>query len=227
MAIPENLKEIQKRIQMAAAKSGRRLDDVTLVAVTKTVATETIREALAAGVRVLGENRPQELVRKHDELATDAQWHLIGHLQTNKINKIIDKVALIHSLDSWRLAEALSRSAMERNLDVHALIQVNVAGEASKNGIAPQEAADFLADAAALPGLRICGLMTIAPWVSRAEEVRPVFKQLADMADFLKKNPAGADIKYLSMGMSGDFEVAIEEGANIVRVGTAIFGDRI
>ena len=226
MGVPDNVKEVRERIKAAAARAGRRWEDILLVAVSKTINTETVREALAAGVRVLGENRPQELLQKYDELATSAEWHMIGHLQTNKVNKLIDKVALIHSLDSWRLAEAISRSAVERDLKMRVLIQVNVAGETSKYGISPQETADFLVAAAALPGLRVCGLMTIAPWVSQPEEVRPVFRQLAEMAKSLKRFPAADHMDYLSMGMSGDFEVAIEEGANIVRVGTAIFGGR-
>ena len=226
MSVPDNVKEVRERIQAAAARAGRRWEDIQLVAVTKTIATETIKEALAAGVRLLGENRPQELAQKCSELAADAQWHMIGHLQTNKINKIIDKVALIHSLDSWRLAEALSRAAVTRDVEVRTLIQVNVAGEVSKYGIDPREVADFLVDAAVLPGLRVCGLMTVAPWTSRPEDVRSVFRKLAEIAGDLKKYPAGADLTHLSMGMSGDFEVAVEEGANIVRIGTAIFGDR-
>jgi pyridoxal phosphate enzyme (YggS family) len=224
MGVSENLTQIRERIRGAAARSGRRAAGIKLVAVTKEVPDELVKEALADGITALAENRPQELVRKQEELATKAEWHLIGNLQTNKVNKIIDKVTLIHSLDRWRLAETLSQAASQRELMVRALVQVNVSGEDTKNGIQPTAAAEFLASAMNLPGLRICGLMTIAPFVHNPEEVRSVFTKLRELSEHLQKYPGGAHLEYLSMGMSGDFEVAVEEGANILRIGTAIFG---
>jgi len=225
LGVQENLFRVRERIGAAAARAGRSPDGITLVAVTKTVPTDRINEAVQNGVKVLGENRPQELMAKYELFAEQAKWHLIGHLQTNKVNKIVDKVAMIHSLDSIRLAETISRTAVQRQLVIPVLIQVNVAGEDTKQGIAPVEATDFLTAVAAMEGLKVCGLMTIAPWVSRAEEVRPVFRQLRLLSENLKKLPAGKHMEYLSMGMSGDYEVAVEEGANIIRIGTAIFGE--
>lgn len=226
MSVLENLYQVRRRIAAAARRAGREPGEIKLVAVTKTVPPEIIKEALQAGISSFGENRTQELLKKHDDFAADVEWHLIGHLQTNKVNKIIGKVTLIHSLDSWRLAEAISRAAMGNNTVVNVLVQVNVAGETTKYGILPAETADFVDSAARLPGLALRGLMTIAPWTVNPEDVRPVFRQLKDLAVSLKNNKAGAVMEYLSMGMSGDFEVAVEEGANILRIGTAIFGTR-
>lgn len=226
MSVLENLYRVRERIEAAARRAGRGPEEIKLVAVTKTVPPETIREAIKGGISRLGENRVQELLKKYNDVSPGLEWHLIGHLQTNKVNKIIGKVALIHSLDSWRLAEEISRAARENNTAASVLVQVNVAGEETKYGILPSEAEDFVEAAARLPGLAVRGLMTIAPWTSQPEEVRPVFRQLKDIAIRLRNNTAGATMEYLSMGMSGDFEVAVEEGANILRIGTAIFGER-
>ncbi|MCG9969549.1 YggS family pyridoxal phosphate-dependent enzyme [Pelotomaculum terephthalicicum JT] len=226
MSVLDNLYRVRERIDAAARRAGREPGEIKLVAVTKTVPPEIINEVIEGGVSRLGENRVQELLKKRQNLPSGVEWHLIGHLQTNKVNKIIGKVVLIHSLDSWRLAEEISRAAGENNTMASVLVQVNVAGEETKYGILPSEAADFVESAARLPGLAVRGLMTIAPWTSEPEEVRPVFRQLKDLAERLKSNKAGAAMEYLSMGMSGDFEVAVEEGANILRVGTAIFGKR-
>ncbi|MDF9408775.1 MAG: hypothetical protein A4E52_00280 [Pelotomaculum sp. PtaB.Bin013] len=226
MSVLDNLHRVRERIDAAARRAGRRPEEIKLVAVTKTVPPEIIRQAVKGGVSRLGENRVQELLKKYNDVPPGLEWHLIGHLQTNKVNKIIGKVALIHSLDSWRLAEEISRVASGANAVASVLVQVNVAGEVTKYGILPSEAEDFVEAAARLPGLNVRGLMTIAPWTSEPEEVRPVFRQLKDLAMRLMNNKAGATMEYLSMGMSGDFEVAVEEGANILRIGTAIFGGR-
>lgn len=226
MSIQRNLNRVRERINTAALRAGRLPEEIKLVAVTKTVPPEIIREALSCGVNSFGENRVQELLQKYPELPPGTEWHLIGHLQTNKVKKIIDKAALIHSLDRWSLAAELSRAAMEKDLIVRVLVQVNVAGEETKYGLSLTEVEEFVASAARLPGLEVQGLMTIAPWTEDQEEVRPVFRQLKKLAQRIEAGGSGVTMKYLSMGMSGDFEVAVEEGANILRIGTAIFGER-
>lgn len=226
LSVAANLHRVRERIKAAACRAGRRPEEIKLVAVTKTIPSQIIKEAIACGVSMLGENRVQELLQKYPEFPPGLEWHLIGHLQRNKVKKIIGKAALIHSLDSWRLAEEISRAALEQNTMAGVLVQVNVAGETTKYGLLPSEVPDFVDAAADLPGLAVRGLMTIAPWTSNAEEVRPVFRHLKELAGRLQNNTAGAVMEYLSMGMSGDFEVAVEEGANILRIGTAIFGER-
>ncbi|OPX84677.1 MAG: hypothetical protein A4E53_03734 [Pelotomaculum sp. PtaB.Bin104] len=226
MDVQSNLNRVRERIMTAAFRAGRPPEEIKLVAATKTVPSEIIREALNCGVVSLGENRVQELLKKYPDLPPETEWHLIGHLQTNKVKKIIDKVALIHSLDRWSLAEELSRAAAESDTVARVLVQVNVAGEETKFGLSLPEAEDFVVAAVRLPCLAVQGLMTIAPWVADPEEVRPVFRQLKNLAQRIEGSLPGATMKYLSMGMSGDFEVAVEEGANILRIGTAIFGQR-
>ena len=226
MNIKENLARVQERINAAARRAGRDPADVKLVAVTKTIPVNIINEALDLGVFCLGENRVQEFLRKQPLLRQDIEWHFIGHLQTNKVKKIIDKVSLIHSLDRWSLAEAISRAACEAGITARALIQVNVAGEATKYGLSPAEAGDFARAAAALPGLALCGLMTIAPACDDPGEVRYVFRQAAELARRMKDNIRGIKMDILSMGMTGDFEIALEEGANLIRLGAALFGAR-
>lgn len=226
MNVKENLARVQERINAAARRAGRDPADVKLVAVTKTIPVEIINEALDLGVFCLGENRAQEFLRKQPLLRQDIEWHFIGHLQTNKVKKIIDKVSLIHSLDRWSLAEAISRAACEAGITARALIQVNVAGEATKYGLSPAEAGDFARAAAALPGLALCGLMTIAPVCDDPGEVRYVFRQAAELARRMKDNIRGIKMDILSMGMTGDFEIALEEGANLIRLGAALFGAR-
>ncbi|OPY57209.1 MAG: hypothetical protein A4E55_01813 [Pelotomaculum sp. PtaU1.Bin035] len=226
MSVLENLGRVRERISAAACRAGRSPEEIKLLAVTKTVPLEMIREVIEGGVTSLGENRVQELVQKYRDLPIGLEWHLIGHLQTNKVKKIIDKVALIHSLDRWPLAEEINLAALEKNIVARVLVQVNIAGETSKYGLSPLELVDFVAAAARLPGLDVRGLMTIAPWTENPEEVRPVFRRLKELAVHLKNKKAGATLQYLSMGMTGDFEVAVEEGANILRIGTAIFGER-
>lgn len=215
-----NFQTVQQRIRAAALRSGRNPAEVKLVIVTKTVPVERIVPIINAGGNSLGENRVQELELKQAKLP-QAEWHLIGHLQTNKAKNVIGNTALIHSLNRWSLAKTLSRLAVNQGLKANVLVQVNISGEESKHGLAPAEVEDFMAAAAELEGLNITGLMTMAPYVNNPEEVRPIFKELYQMRQRLQvKWP---NVKYLSMGMSNDFEVAVEEGADIVRVGSAIF----
>ena len=219
MSIAENLERVRERIELACERAGRDASEVTLIGVTKTVGPETVVEAYEAGLRDFGENRVQEAVAKIDAvelLGVQPSWHLIGHLQTNKVKAAAGRFGIIHSVDSLRLAEALSR---RYQTDVLVLLEVNVAQDAAKYGFAPEEVAAALSEIAVLPHIDVLGLMTIAPITSDPEETRPTFRRLRELRDEL-----GLD--ELSMGMSGDFEVAIEEGATMVRVGTAIFGPR-
>jgi len=214
-----NVAAIQKRIAKAAKKADRPPSAVTLVAVTKTVDATAIQEAFAAGLRHFGESRIQEAKEKLPQLSAlqpPPTWHMVGHLQTNKAKTATELFDVIHSVDSLKVAEAISQHA---NCDMSVLVQINVAGEASKYGFALQDAIAALEHMARLPHLRIKGLMTIAPYADDPEEVRPVFRRLRLMRDSL-------GLEHLSMGMSHDFEVAIEEGATLVRIGRAIFGGR-
>ena len=224
--VKENLEKVRHTVNEAYERSGRN-DGVTLIAVSKTKPAQMIREAYDAGQRDFGENRVQEIVDKYPELPKDIRWHLIGHLQTNKVKYIIDKVAMIHSVDSLRLAEEISRQAVKAGTCMDILIEVNVAEEESKFGVSVNDAPALVKEISSLPGLRIRGLMTVAPFVSDPEENRAVFSTLRQLSvDIDSKNIDNVDMDCLSMGMSGDYEVAIEEGATFVRVGTSIFGDR-
>jgi hypothetical protein len=219
MTIAGNLASVRERIDAACARAGRSPDDVTLIGVSKTFPPEAIAEAYEAGLQDMGENRVQEAAPKIKALAARGvrpRWHLIGHLQTNKAQIATQLFAILHSVDSLRLAQALSRRAPE---PVSILLEVNVAQEASKFGFAPQEVASALSAIASLPHIDVLGLMTVAPAVDDPEAVRPVFRRLRELRDAL-------GLRELSMGMTGDFEVAIEEGATMVRVGRAIFGER-
>jgi pyridoxal phosphate enzyme (YggS family) len=223
--IRETLAETNRRIAAAARRAGRNPDDVQLVVVTKSRPVEEIREALACGAGILGENRIQEALDKIPQLPPDTVWHMIGHLQRNKAKQAIGNFAMIHSLDSRRLAEALQRHADDADQTVEVLLEVNVSGEESKFGLAPHEVLPLLKlQATSFDRLRVRGLMTMAPFVDDAEEVRPVFRALCALRDRLRNS--GYDLPHLSMGMTNDYEVAIEEGATIVRIGTAIFGPR-
>jgi pyridoxal phosphate enzyme (YggS family) len=221
--IGKRLADVQARIRAAAARSGRPPDAVRLVAVSKTVPAARIQEALAAGVTILGENRVQE-ARDKIRLLPDATWHLIGHLQTNKARLAAELFALIHSLDSIRLAEELDRHGAQAGKVVRCLVEVNVGGEAQKSGLPETEVPALLAAARGLPGLAIQGLMAVPPFLPEPEAVRPYFRALRALRDRLARE--GFALPELSMGMSHDFEVAVEEGATMVRVGTAIFGAR-
>ncbi len=208
-------------------QAGRRPGDVALIAVSKTKPLWMLKEAYEAGVRDFGENKVQELVEKAENMPSDVRWHMIGHLQRNKVRAVIDKAYMIHSVDSLRLAEEISQEAAKRGLVVKILVEVNVAGEESKFGVAPKEAEGLIRSIAALPGIRVCGLMTIAPFVENPEENRVFFKSLKNLSvDIEGKNIDNVTMDFLSMGMTGDYEVAAQEGAAYVRVGTGIFGER-
>jgi len=219
MSMAENLERIKERIARAAARAGRSPAEVTLVAVSKMQELSAIREAVSIGITDIGENWVQEAGPKVVTLREEGlhpTWHMIGHLQSNKAKAAVGLFDVIESVDTIHLAETISRLASR---PVPVLIEVNVAGEATKSGIGPEEVAEMVARARALPNLQVLGLMTIAPMVADPEQVRPVFRQLRDIARKL-------DLQHLSMGMTDDFEVAIEEGATIVRIGRAIFGQR-
>lgn len=222
--IRERLAVVRRRIEAAAERSGRAASSVTLVAVSKTVPVDAIREAVAAGAGILGENRVQEARDKVAALAGAAQWHLIGHLQTNKVKLAVGLFDRIHSLDSIRLAHELDRHAGEARRRMRCLVQVNVGGEAQKDGASEEEVRPLLEAARRLPHILVEGLMVIPPFLSDPEAVRPFFRRLRVLRDELARD--GVPLPDLSMGMTHDFEVAIEEGATLVRVGTAIFGPR-
>lgn len=225
--IKEQYKEVLDKVNNAVKKAGRNLDEVTLIAVSKTKPIELLKEAYDAGARDFGENKVQEILDKYDKLPNDVRWHMIGHLQTNKVKYIIDKVSMIHSVDSVKLAETISKEAVKHNLIMPILIEVNVALEDTKFGILPNDLPKFYDSIRELPGLDIRGLMTVAPYVENSEENRQYFvimKQLS--VDISHKNTDNSYVRELSMGMSGDYEVAIDCGATYVRVGTNIFGER-
>lgn len=222
--IPERLAAVRRRIEAAAARSGRPSSAVTLVAVSKTIPAAAIREAVSAGVKILGENRVQEAREKIEALPGAAEWHLIGHLQTNKAKLAVGLFDCIHSLDSVRLVQEIGRHAEEAGRRLRCLVEVNVGEEAQKSGVDAAEVRPLLEAARRLPQLSVQGLMTIPPFLPDPESVRPVFRRLRDLRDRLESE--GWTLPDLSMGMSHDFEVAIEEGATLVRIGTAIFGSR-
>lgn len=225
--IKTNISDVRLRIEKAAMRSGRKAEDITLIAVSKTVEPDRILKALDEGIYNLGENKVQELCEKYDIINRDCKWHLIGHLQTNKVKYIIDKVQMIHSVDSAELAEEIQKRASKARRLIDVLVQVNVAGEESKFGISPQEVDGFVRKISTYGNIRVKGLMTIAPLAQDAENIRYVFRDLKKIfIDIKKENIDNIDMEVLSMGMSNDFEAAIEEGANMVRVGTAIFGQR-
>ncbi len=225
--IQENLKAVEQVMEDSCEKAGRKRQDVTLIAVSKTKPVSDLREAYEAGVRDFGENKVQELLEKIPALPGDIQWHMIGHLQRNKVKYIIDKVAMIHSVDSLRLAKEISQEALKKGVEIDILIEVNVAGEESKFGVSPEEAPDLVQQIAVLPSIHIRGLMTIAPFIVNPEENRLFFQKLRQLSvDIQGKNIDNVNMSVLSMGMTGDYSVAIEEGATLIRVGTGIFGQR-
>jgi hypothetical protein len=227
MSIADKLARIQERINRAALRCGRQPEDIRLVAVSKTVPLERIREAVSAGPTILGENYIQEAREKIALIGIEAEWHFIGHLQSNKAKFAAELFSLIHSVDRVSLAQELNKEAGKRNKILPVLIQVNISGEETKTGIDPSGTRQLVQQAALLPNLSVQGLMTMPPWFGDPEEARPYFRALRKLRDELagEKIP-NVSLKELSMGMSGDFEVAIEEGATLVRVGTAIFGER-
>ncbi len=227
MSIAENLKIVQERIASAAQRSGRSPSEVALVVVTKTVDIGRIREAVAAGARTLGENRVQEAKEKIEKLGSIADWHLIGRLQTNKAKYAVKLFPLIHSVDSIELAQEIDRQAVKISKVQDVLIEVNIAGEASKAGVPAVRVQELVQQVARLAGVAVKGLMTMPPYSENREDSRPYFRKLRVLASAIEREKMpGVSMETLSMGMSGDFEVAIEEGATIVRIGTAIFGER-
>ncbi len=226
--IQENLKGIRSRIDAAAVRAGRQPEDVTLVAVSKTKPIEVLKEAYDAGIRLFGENKVQEIREKFESFGDDTQFHMIGHLQTNKVKYIVDKVTCIHSVDSLKLAMKIQSEAEKKSVDeVGVLIEVNMAGEESKFGVLPRDLETLLKEMSVLDRVKVRGLMTVAPYVENPELNRPVFKALRELSvDMANKKLDNITMTELSMGMTGDFEVAIEEGATMVRIGTALFGER-
>jgi hypothetical protein len=225
--IKDNIAEVLEVIDRECEKAGRDSSEVTLIAVSKTKPVEMLKEAYDYGCRDFGENKVQELVDKYEELPKDIRWHMIGHLQTNKVKYIVDKVFLIHSVDSLRLAEEISKEAVKKNVKVDILIEVNVAGEETKFGTTCDEVKELVREISKLPNICIKGLMTIAPYVEKAEENRVYFSKLKQLAvDIDRENIDNVSMKFLSMGMTGDYPVAVSEGATYVRVGTGIFGAR-
>lgn len=225
--LKENLEYVESQIREACERSGRLREEVTLIAVSKTKPVSVLKEAYDLGVRVFGENKVQELADKYEELPKDIRWHMIGHLQRNKVKYIIDKVELIHSVDSLRLAETIEKEAAKHNITANILIEVNVAKEESKFGLMPEELDDFTARISGFTHIRVKGLMTIAPFVENAEENRPIFERLRKLSvDIKGENVDNNTVCILSMGMTNDYCVAVEEGATMIRVGTGIFGAR-
>lgn len=225
--IAENLKEVHDRIRLAAEAAGRDPSEITLIAVSKTKPVSDLMEAYEAGERVFGENKVQEIMDKYDEMPEDVSWHMIGHLQRNKVKYLPGKVSLIHSVDSLRLAETIEQEASAKGIVMPVLLEVNVAEEDTKFGLSVPDVLPLIEKIAAFPHLSVRGLMTIAPYVTDPEENRPVFRQLKILSvDISAKNIDNISMNVLSMGMTGDYEVAIQEGATMVRVGTGIFGSR-
>ena len=223
----DNYNNVLNEIHTVCDKVGRNREEVTLIAVSKTHPASDIMELYEQGVRHFGENKVQELVDKYEVLPKDIKWHLIGHLQTIKVKYIVDKVHLIHSVDSLKLAEQIEKEAAKKNVHVDILVQVNVANEDSKFGLDASETIAMVTEIAKLPHIHIKGLMTIAPFVDEGEENRKYFNDLKQLSvDIKGKNIDNVSMDFLSMGMSGDYPVAIEEGATFVRVGTSIFGIR-
>lgn len=225
--LSDNLHEVQENIRKACERSGRNPEDVTLIAVSKTKPVSDIEQIYAAGIREFGENKVQEMNDKQKVLPGDINWHMIGHLQRNKVKYIVDNVAMIHSVDSVRLAEEISKEAVKKNVAVDILVEVNVAKEESKFGLYTEDVSQFVEQISELPGINIKGLMTSAPFVDNPEDNRQYFKKLKDLSvDINAKNIDNVHMDFLSMGMTNDYVVAVEEGATHVRVGTAIFGHR-
>lgn len=225
--LKENYHLVLNKVKRACERAGRDEKDVTLIAVSKTKPVEMLQEVYDCGCRDFGENKVQEIMDKYDKLPNDIRWHMIGHLQTNKVKYIVDKVYMIHSVDSIKLAKEISKEAVKKNVTVKILLEVNVAQEETKFGMMSDEVKEFYNEVIDLPGLKVCGLMTIAPYVEDSEENRQYFVKLRQlMVDMTEEKNDNKDVGELSMGMTGDYEVAIEEGATYVRVGTGIFGER-
>lgn len=222
----DSLDKVRQNISAAAERSGRKAEDITLIAVTKTHGVDVINEAIDCGVTDIGENKVQEIMEKYDKVKP-VRWHLIGHLQTNKVKYIIDKVYMIHSVDSIKLMDEIERQAEKHGVEMKILIQINISGEETKFGIKPEETESMLLHAAKLKHVKVCGLMTIAPKINSNMSNRLHFDNIRKIyIDILQKKYDNVIMEYLSMGMSSDYETAIEAGSNMVRVGSAIFGAR-
>ncbi|MCI9123054.1 MAG: YggS family pyridoxal phosphate-dependent enzyme [Eubacterium sp.] len=225
--LKENLTEVEANVQTACEKSNRDRKDVTLIAVSKTKPAAMLQEIYDAGVRDFGENKVQEICEKYDQLPHDIRWHMIGHLQRNKVRQIIDKVCMIHSVDTYRLAEEINIQAKKHNLVMPVLIEVNIAQEDTKFGVRKEDAILLAEEISHLTNVQVQGLMAVAPYVDNPEDNRKYFQEIKQLAvDIKNKNLDNVLMCKLSMGMTGDYAVAIEEGASMVRVGTAIFGAR-
>jgi len=223
--IKNNIRIIKEKIKKAALKTNRNPEKIKLVAVTKTVTIEQIKEAINAGIKIIGENKVHEAKEKYHILTAEIEWHLVGHLQTNKVKYAVEIFDLIHSVDSVKLAKEINKRSLQFGKISNVLIEVNVSGEDTKYGIKPEEAELFIKKISEFPRISVRGLMTIAPMVKDKEETRPYFGKLRELSEEIKcKNIRNVKMDYLSMGMTEDFEIAIEEGANMVRIGRGIFG---
>lgn len=225
--LADNYRQVLNNIQDACQAVGRDPKEVTLVAVSKTKPVEMLQQVYDAGARVFGENKVQEIMDKYDHLPGDIRWQMIGHLQRNKVKYIVDKVDMIHSVDSYRLAQTIETEAAKKNVTVSVLLEVNVAEEESKFGLKMDEVLSLVQQISELPHVQVKGLMTIAPFVSNPEDNREIFRKLKKLSvDIEAKNINNTTMSVLSMGMTGDYMVAVQEGATMVRVGTGIFGER-
>lgn len=223
----ENYEKVVENVKNACARSGRNFDDVTIIAVSKTKPLSDVEELLAHGVTEFGENKVQEMVDKYEHVSKPVHWHLIGHLQTNKVKYIVDKACMIHSVDSVHLAKEIEKEAAKKNLVVKVLLEVNIAHEESKFGINETEVYDLIDAIKDMPHIHVIGLMTIAPFVENPEDNRIYFRKMYQLSlDIKSKCIDNIDMNVLSMGMTNDYEIAVEEGATMIRVGTAIFGAR-
>lgn len=226
--IQQAIDEVRVRIKNACERAGRKPEEVTLIAVSKTMPVESIQEAMECGIIEFGENRPQELRDKQAVITEPLHWHMIGSLQTNKLKYVIGKTVMIHSVDTFHLAEAIEEASAKSNIVTNVLLEVNIAGEDSKHGIEPEKLEAFVEQISMFSHIKICGLMTVAPYTDFPEENRVYFKKMKQlMVDINSKNIDNVYMDVLSMGMTGDYEIAIEEGATHVRVGTGIFGHRV
>lgn len=226
--LKDNIAVVRKNIELACERAGRNPEEVTLIAVSKTKPLSDIEEVISTtDTRDFGENKVQEMVEKYEKVSTPVNWHLIGHLQTNKVKYIVDKACLIHSVDSFNLAKTIEKEAVKRNVTANILIEVNVAEEETKFGVRCEEVLPLIEQIKDLPHVKVKGLMTIAPFVENPEDNRVYFRTLRDLSlDIASKNIDNIDMSVLSMGMTNDYVVAVEEGATLVRVGTGIFGAR-
>ena len=225
--IQDNIYTLHRKIKDACDSSGRNSYDITIVAVTKTVSVDKIQDAYNAGLRHFGENKVQECIQKIDELPDDIQWHFVGHLQTNKVKFIIHKVSLIHSVDRLKLAHEIERQSEKHNIKTNILIQVNTSHESTKFGVSEEKCESLIYEVRELKHVTIKGLMTIGAFTNDTEKIRQCFVSLRQLRDVMKNKFCDIDFNYLSMGMTSDYLIAIEEGANMLRIGTAIFGERI